>query len=87
MIGDSEIRASIDRLDGSTTVAEVLAVVAAFNGETGPEGITASLFERIKEWLEKLVDKLNTLVTKNVQSFTITVGINVSVAVTFRPAA
>jgi hypothetical protein len=84
MISDTAIQESTYRLSDSKTVADVLAEVASFNREVGSDGITGSLLEKLKEWLERLVGKLNEIVGAHEgQSFTITVGTHITVAVTF----
>jgi hypothetical protein len=87
MVDDDVIQASADRLEACNSLAELLGMVAAFNGHLGPEGITLVQADRLRGWLDKLVAKLNELVPAvAAQSFTLTVGTHVMVAVTFGAA-
>jgi hypothetical protein len=87
MIDEGKLTRSIQRLDESTSLSEVLAIVAAFNHDLESGSITSGLpeqlLEKVKEWLDKLVEKLGELVESSAQSFSVTVGTHVSVSVTF----
>jgi hypothetical protein len=87
MINEENLTRSIERLDESTSLSEVLAIVAAFNHDLESGSITSGLperlLEKLKEWLDKLVDKLRDLLASTAQSFAVTVGTHVSVSVTF----
>jgi len=89
MIDEVKLTNSIERLDDSTSVPEVLAIVAAFNHDLESGSITSGLperlLEKLKEWLDKLVEKLRELLESSAQSFSVTVGTHVSVSVTFGP--
>jgi phage-related protein len=81
---------SIDESDQRSALTEVLASVASLNGDVsgGQDALVmAGLPDRLKEWLDKLVAKLQAIVRdlSEVASFTVSVGtpFNVSVAVTF----
>jgi hypothetical protein len=84
MIQDYAIQESADQIEASTSVAEVLAVVAAFNGDLGTDAITGDILEKLKEWLNKLVKKLKEFVAAfQLHSFTITVGTRITVSVAY----
>jgi hypothetical protein len=83
-------------------LAEVLAAVAVVNSdlETAPSArhprdsldtlptSRADLPRKLSEWLDKLIDKLKEIVKAvGAESFTVTVGSQVSVSVTFRAPA
>jgi hypothetical protein len=93
---EDTVQASIEELEASESVAGVLAVVADFNAETGREGfagalraargstLSAGVVEKLKEWLDKLLTKLRAVASAaGVESFTVTVGSQVSVTCTF----
>jgi hypothetical protein len=89
------IDAATAQIETSTSVGEVLAAVDTFNAGTEGRaaglrdtyGVQASLIEKVKQWLDKLVAKLRELaedVKQGIETFTITVGTTITVAVTFR---
>jgi len=87
MINEENLTRSIGLLDDSTSVPEVLAIVAAFNHDLESGSITSGLperlLEKLKEWLDKLVERLRELLASTAQSFSVTVGTHVSVSIIF----
>jgi hypothetical protein len=83
MLSDERITELLNSLDASNSLADVLAVVADLNAAPGG-AFTGKLPDRLREWLGKLLVKLRE-VTREAQaeSFSITVGTNVSVSVKF----
>jgi hypothetical protein len=87
--------ASIAAIEAATTLEDVLAQVVAVNAAldarmdaiTQHRGITGDFAERLREWLEKLLARLDELSRHlpQLQSFTVTVGARVTVAATWRP--
>jgi hypothetical protein len=83
MISDEAIQESALQLDHSNSMAEVLAVVAAFNGQLGPDGVTGGQ-DKLTKWMASLVDKLRELAAVvGADSFTVTTGLHVTVSVVF----
>lgn len=75
----------VDQLSPSDSQAlsDVLALVAAINGEL-KEGVTEDLLKRLREWLERLVAKMKEIAeAMGFQAWTLTVGSSVTVSVTF----
>lgn len=72
-----------------STVAQINATATAFTAHDVGEAnvVVGNLAERLKDWIDRLIDKLTEIVAKiaKATSFTITVGTDVSVAVTFGP--
>jgi DNA-binding FrmR family transcriptional regulator len=87
--------ASTAAIEAGTTLEDVLAQVVAINAAldarmdaiTQHRGITGDFTERLREWLEKLLAKLDELSghLPQLQSFTVTVGTRVTVAATWVP--
>jgi hypothetical protein len=83
MISDDAILESAFHLDHCNSMAELLAVVAAFNGQLGPDGATGGL-DKLTKWMASLMDKLRELgAAVGAESFTVTTGLHVSVSVVF----
>ena len=94
---DDIIQAAIGRIEASESLGDVLAAVEVFNvgaediaaGLRDSHDIQASLIEKVKQWLDKLVKKLRELAEdgkQGIETFTVTVGLTVTIAVTFRVA-
>jgi hypothetical protein len=85
MISDDAIQESVFHLDHCNSMAELLAVVAAFNGLLGPDGVTAGQ-DKLTKWMASLLDKLRELAAAvGVDSFTVTTGLHITVSVGFGP--
>jgi hypothetical protein len=85
MISDDAIQESAVHLDHCNSMAELLAVVAAFNGRLGPDGATGDP-EKLTKWMVSLLDKLRGLAAAvGAESFTVTAGLHVTVSVVFGP--
>jgi hypothetical protein len=85
MISDDAILKSALQLDHSNSMAELLAVVAAFNGQVGPDGLTGGP-DKLIIWMASLMDKLRVLAAVvGAESFTVTTGLHVTVSVVFPP--
>jgi hypothetical protein len=84
MVDTHWLNDSADRLSSEdTSLPDVLAEVAQLNSQLEAEGLRADAFEKLKEWIGKLLAKLDELLTPmGNASFTITVGQTISVAVT-----
>ena len=84
MITDTIITDSVDDLQASESLTDVLAVVARLNGDIGADGITGDVLDRLKEWLRKLWQRLQDLLAgSNALAFSVAVGTHVTVTVTF----
>jgi hypothetical protein len=85
MISDDAIMESALQLDHSNSMAELLAVVAAFNGQLGPDGLTSGP-DKLTKWMANLMDKLRALAAVvGAESFTVTTGLHITVSVVFPP--
>jgi hypothetical protein len=85
MISDDAIQESAVHLDHCNSMAELLAAVAAFNAELGPDGATGGL-NKLTKWMASLLDKLRELAAAvGVESFTVSTGLQVTVSVVFGP--
>jgi hypothetical protein len=83
MISDDAIQESAVQLDHSNSMAEVLSLVAAFNAQLGPDGVTGGL-DKLTKWMASLMDKLRELAAVvGAESFTVTTGLHVTVSVAF----
>jgi hypothetical protein len=86
MISDEAIQESVVQLDHSNSMAELLAVVAAFNGQLGPDGVTSGPMDKLAKWMASLLDKLRALAPAvGAESFTVTTGLHITVSVVFAP--
>jgi hypothetical protein len=84
MISDDAIQESVAQLHHSNSMAELLAVVAAFNGLLGPDGVTGGLIDKLTKWMASLLDKLRALApVVGAESFTVTTGLHINVSVVF----
>jgi hypothetical protein len=85
MISDDALMESALQLDHSNSMAEVLAVVAVFNGQLGPDGLAGGP-DKLTKWMVSLMDKLRALAAvAGAESFTVTTGLHITVSVVFPP--
>jgi hypothetical protein len=86
MISDDAIEEAAVHIDHCNSMAELLALVASFNAQLGPDGATGAL-DRLTKWMASLLDKLRELApVVGAESFTVSTALQVTVSVVFGPA-
>ena len=88
MIDDNQLTDSIEGLEQCDSLPGLLAIVAKFNSDLGPDGITGMTSEhvqKLEKWLGRLVMKLRELYVHSggANSNSVTVGTHITVSVTF----
>ena len=94
-LGDLAAMPVVDEGSARAALSELMSTVAQINETASPvgsravgeDGLVGDLAERLKGWIDRLIDKLTEIVEKiaKATSFTITVGTGMSVSVTFGP--